>query len=265
MKEQLAIQNLLRKGLADAQAANPRYSLRAFSSKVGVHVGAISSILNGKRNVSRKLAERIVTRLMLDPQERAEVLGLFPAKRTSHPPHSLLQGEVLQPRYRELTAQQFKVIAEWEHFAVMALLRCPERFSSASQIATRLCITEARARQVVERLIELKMVLIDEEGTLQRSRENFRTSDDVADLSVRKAHDETLELARQSLYRDPVEARDLTSVTMAIDPKNLSMAKEKIRQFQDELAQMLATGTPTEVYRVSMQMFPLRSQQRSPS
>jgi hypothetical protein len=74
-----------------------------------------------------------------------------------------------------------------------------------------------------------------------------------------------LELARKSLYRDPVEARDLTSVTMAIDPKNLSMAKEKIRQFQDELAQMLATGTPTEVYRVSMQMFPLRSQQRSQS
>ena len=34
MKAQIAIQNLLQKRLADAQAANPQYSLRAFSNKV---------------------------------------------------------------------------------------------------------------------------------------------------------------------------------------------------------------------------------------
>lgn len=258
MKAQIAIQNLLQKRLADAQAANPQYSLRAFSSKVGVHFGALSSILNGKRNVSRELAERIVTRLMLDPQERAEVLELFPVKRSQKELRDeVAQGVVLNARYRELSAQQFKVIAEWEHFAVMALLRCPEKFENASQVAARMGITEARARLVLERLIEMKMVNVESDGSLKRSEENFRTSDDVADISVRKAHDENLELARKSLYRDSVEERDFSSITVAVDPKNLSMAKERIRQFQDELAQLLDTGTKAEVYRVSMQMFPL--------
>jgi uncharacterized protein (TIGR02147 family) len=258
MKAQIAIQNLLRKRLADAQINNPQYSLRAFSNKVGVHVGALSSIMNGKRNVSRDLAERVVARLMLDPQERAEILELFPVKRSQKEMRDeVAQGVVLNARYRELSAQQFKVIAEWEHFGVMALLRCPEKFENAAQVAARMGITEARARLVIERLIELKMVNVEADGSLKRSEENFRTSDDVADISVRKAHDESLELARKSLYRDSVEERDFSSITIAVDPEKLSMAKERIRQFQDELAQLLDTGTKTEVYRVSMQMFPL--------
>src|ERR1700744_4444136 len=80
MKEQIAIQNVLRKKFADIQRVNPRYSLRAYSGKVGVHVGALTYIMNGKRNVSRNLAERITQRLLLDPQERSEVLRLFPDK-----------------------------------------------------------------------------------------------------------------------------------------------------------------------------------------
>lgn len=200
----------------------------------------------------------MVTRLMLDPQERAEILELFPVKKTQKEMRDeVSQGVVLTARYRQLSAQQFKVIAEWEHFAVMALLRCPETFESAAQIAARLAITEARARQVIERLIEMNMVSIESDGSVKRSDESFRTSDDMADISVRKAHDECLDLARKSLYRDDVDTRDFSSITVAVDPKNLSMAKEKIRQFQDELAQLLDSGKKTEVYRVSMQMFPL--------
>ena len=44
--------------------------------------------MNGKRNVSRDLAERVVNRLMLDPQDRTEVLELFPVKRARVCPFS---------------------------------------------------------------------------------------------------------------------------------------------------------------------------------
>ena len=81
MKEQLAIQNLLRTKLSEIQKTNSQYSLRSYSKKVGIHVGALSCIINGKRNVSEKLAERIINRLLLDPQERSEIMALFPKKR----------------------------------------------------------------------------------------------------------------------------------------------------------------------------------------
>jgi hypothetical protein len=54
-----------------------------------------------------------------------------------------------------------------------------------------------------------------------------------------------------------VEKRDFTAVTVAVNPKNLSTAKELIRKFQDELCDQLEAGRCTEVYRLSVQLFPL--------
>ena len=255
MQAQMAIQKLLTERLSAAQAKNPGFSIRAFSTRVGIHFAALSSILAGKRNVSRKLAARIADRLYLDPQERAELLALFPEPRSAK--RGLAAGAVLEPAYLQMNAQQFRVAAEWEHFAVLSLLQCSEFRSEIEWIARRLSITEARANQVVSRLIELGLLGMDVEGKLSRSEKNYRTPDDTADVSLKKCHEQTLELARESLYRDPVEERDFTSVTVAVNPRNLRTAKEMIRKFQDDLCDRLEDGTRTEVYRLSVQLFPL--------
>jgi uncharacterized protein (TIGR02147 family) len=256
MTAQSAVQTLLRDKLIEFQKMNSRYSLRAFSSRVGVHVGALSSIMNGKRNVSRDLAERMVTKLCLDPQERSEILGLFPEKKPAAAAQSPY-GPAPEKRYLQLSASQFKIVAEWEHFAVMSLLNCEDFESSAQWISRRLGITESRAKQVVDRLLELELFEIDPDGRLKRSGKSYRTRDDIADASLKKCHEQSLDLAKESLYRDPVKTRDFTSVTMAIDPNNLDVAKERIRKFQDELSDLLEAGHQTEVYRLSTQLFPL--------
>lgn len=256
MKEQLAVQKLLVEKLAEVQRQNPRYSLRAYAKKVGVHVGALSSILNGKRNVSRDLAERITRRLLLDPQERSEILSLFPEKR-KYRKASTEKTDSVDPRYLEFNASQFKIAAEWEHLAVMSLVNCDDFQNKTEWIARRLGITENRARQVVDRLLQLDLFELDAEGNLTRSKQSYRTSDDIADISVKKSHEQSFELAKDSLHRDPVSIRDMTSVTMSIDPSKISMAKELIRKFQDELSDMLETGKRTEVFRLSMQLYPL--------
>jgi uncharacterized protein (TIGR02147 family) len=215
----------------------------------------MSAILNGKRNVSRDLAERISKKLLLDPQQRSEILSLFPEKRRYR--KAEMASGVLEPRYLELNASQFKIVAEWEHFAVMSLLNCEDFESSPPWIAKRLGVSETRARQVVDRLVQLGLFTFSEDGRLQRSTRSYRTSDDVADLSLKRCHEQSLDLAKESLHRDSVKSRDFTSITMAIDPKKLSMAKELSRKFQDELSDLLESGHRTEVYRLSMQLFPL--------
>src|SRR5690606_15409411 len=120
--EQLAIQNLLKSSLLELQSKNSNYSLRAYSKKVGVHAGALSAIMNGKRNVSRDLAERIARRLLLDPQVRSELLSLFPEKRRYRKKNSDAIGEEVAPRYLEIESLKFKLIAEWEHYAILSLM-----------------------------------------------------------------------------------------------------------------------------------------------
>jgi uncharacterized protein (TIGR02147 family) len=212
MKEQFAIQNLLRARLAEIQASNPRYSLRAYSKKVGVHVGALTCIINGKRNVSRTLAERIAQRLMLDPQERSELLSLFPERRRYRKQDESDDGSSAEneARYLRFSASQYRVTAEWEHLAVMSLLNCADFQSDVEWIAARLGITEPRARQVVDRLIDLELLNLNSDGKLSRSKKNYRTSDDVADISIKRHHEQSFELAKESLHRDSVSCRDFT-------------------------------------------------------
>ena len=57
---------------------------------------------------------------------------------------------------------------------------------------------------------------------------------------------------------EPVEHRDFSSLTFPLDPKKLDQAKTLIRRFEDDLFALLdEESTPTEVYRLAIQLFPL--------
>ncbi len=255
MQEQLAIQNLLQARLGEMKRKNPSYSVRAFAKKVGLNSGALSAILNGKRNVSEILARRIAERLMLDPQERAELFSLFPEKRRYQ--KEGMKTDSVDPTYLQLSAAQYRVVGEWQHFAILTLLEVQDFDSSAEWIAKRLNLSVTKTEQSIARMISIGMLERNEDGKLIKAPQKFRTTDDVVDTSIRRSHEETLELAKESLSRDSIDERDFTHISLAIDPKNMSMAKELIRKFQDEFATLVESGNQAEVYRLSMQFFPL--------
>ncbi len=247
MQEQVSFQKMLQTKFTECQTKNPQFSLRAFSNRLGVSAGAVSQILNGKRFISRKVAQKICDKLLLDPQEKSEVLNLFltPKSIQTH-----------TPSYMQLQSDQFKLISEWHYFAILSLMKLSSFKRNPKSISQRLGISETVARESIERLIRLGLIQI-KNGRLIRSHPHVRTSDDAVDISVQKSHFQSLDLARKSLEQDPVDERDFTSITMAIDSKKLSQAKSIIRKFQDELSALLEEGSPDEVYRLCVQLFPL--------
>lgn len=242
---QLALQNVLRKRLLAFQAGNPSFSLRAFARRLEISPGAASGLLNGKRKASSKLALRLAERLLLDPQEKALLLT---AGRGA---------PVARPEALVLEADQFRLLAEWEHLAILSLLRTKNFRSSPAWMARRLGISPSRVTLALRRMVKLGLVRRAAGGKFVRSAERIRTSDNVRDLAIQKFHDENLTLARGSLHRDGINDRDFTAVTFAVDPERLEQAKVLIRKFQDDLTALLEGGDKTEVYRFSTQLFPL--------
>jgi uncharacterized protein (TIGR02147 family) len=253
---QVAFRKILMTQYEMIRRKNSAYSTRAFAEKIGVHSGALSEILTGKRRISRKLAERIVTKLGFDPQERAEALQCFP--ELPKPEMKLKESQ-----YLKLTADQFRLISDWEHLAILSLMGI-EGFNSSSQwIANRLDISEPRVLKAVSRLMDLGLIRLGEDGRLVRTASEVRTTDDIRSEALQKYYDTTLELGKKALHDLPVTERDFTSVVLKMNPKTLSMAKELIRKFQDEFGDLVEeTGTPTEVYLLSMQFFPLTKVKR---
>lgn len=252
MNEQVAIQKLLIAKYEEIRSKNPRFSRRAFSKRLGLSAGAMSELFNGRRRVSVKLAEKIAIRLVLDPQERSELMGLFRHGDAAAPIARKGTADYLQ-----LSADQFRIIGDWYHFAILTLMRTRRFKSDVSWIARRLGLSLSVAQSAVARLKRLRLVEQDRFGRLKRSKTSFRTTDDVADGSIRRAHFQYLEHARDALETLPVDVRDFTSLMLTLDPKKLPQAKELIRKFQDDFEAVVGAGPQPEVYQLCIQLFPL--------
>ena len=249
---QVKFVGMIRQVIIEKQFRNPLFSLRAFARQLHLSPSSISEILRGKRRVSKKSAARILDGLHVNPDQAANWLSNFPEK------HTRKRFPAAESKYEQLDMDQYQAIAEWYHFALLSLLDTSDFRSSPRWIARRLRITEVQARKAIERLVRLR--LIKKKGRiLSTTGQKFITSDNISNLSLKKAHSRNLELADNSLQKDEVDVRDFTAITMAIDPKKLREAKRLIRKFRERISYCLERGEKREVYKMCVQLFPLTS------
>jgi uncharacterized protein (TIGR02147 family) len=79
---------------------------------------------------------------------------------------------------------------------------------------------------------------------------------------LKRSHRESILQAAEALDSIPTAERDITSMTMAIDPRKLPLAKTLIREFRFRLAELLETGNRTEVYNLNVQLVPVTKKER---
>jgi uncharacterized protein (TIGR02147 family) len=262
MHGQLALQRKLNEALTNARLRNRAYSLRAFARKLEISPAALSEILNGKRNVSKRLAERLVTNLVLPPIEMKAILDLFPEPGEGRR-HSMMSIE-RTPAQNDPSNDQFHVISEWYHFAILSLAETPDFRPDATWIAQRLNIKITEAQTALSRLERLRMIAHDSHGAMRPTGTKHQASDEIRSLATRKAHSQNLDLAGRALEREAVADRDFTAITMAIDVKKIPLAKKMIREFRAQLAAMLETDERTEVYKLCLQLIPLTNLKKPP-
>jgi uncharacterized protein (TIGR02147 family) len=152
---------------------------------------------------------------------------------------------------------RFLLISDWHHFAILSLVQTADYRHEAGWVARRLGIRKQEAGTALDRLERIGLLVRDESGKIRRSHVRYTTSDGVTNLHLRKLHAQNLELARKSLENDPVEIRDITASTIAVNPDKLPQARALIRDFQDELSRLMESGTRSEVYKFCVQLFPL--------
>lgn len=249
MKEQLALQNILRDRYASMQARNPAFSVRSFAKKLNISAGTLSLVLLGKRKVSKKLAKKISEHLHLDPHERSELIGQFQTAKNH---------DSIGANYLQLSADQFQMVSDWHYFALLNLITTKGFRNDVAWIAVRLGLSKAKIVDAIDRLKRLELIEENKKGVLKRTEARYRTTDDVVSIALRKSHHQTMDLAHDALDQVPLELRDFTWVTLPFDLKKIGQAKELIRKFQDDFRALLdEDASPDEVYRLAMQFFPL--------
>ena len=241
----------LQKTFAERTRSNPQYSLRAYARSLQIDSSTLSAILRRKRPLSAKMAQRLIARLDINDPSKTQMLLLGTLGATD--------GD-LAPKYTELDLAASEVISSWEHFAIMALLQCDRFRADYRTISRRLNIPIALVIEALHRLEKLGLVK-NESSTWVLTGKNLATPQNVPNVNLRKTLRQNIEKALESLERDPVEVRDVSGMTMAIDAKKLPEAKKLIQDFRRRLSVFLEHGSKNSVYRLNIQLFPLTQEE----
>lgn len=240
----------LQQQFTDRCRRNPRFSLRAFARMLGTEPTSISQILAGKRKVSKKTITRICDRLSATPDLRSQFL---PAKT----------AEAAEPDFRQLTADAFAVMADWHHYAILELTYVKGFQSHPRWIANKLSISQAEASIAVDRLLRLEL-LAQEKGRLVKT-DAFLTNfkDGFTAPALKELQRQILQKGMEAIEFTKAEEKDITSMTMAVDLKQLPEARQKIKKFRRELSAFLEKGERELVYHLGIQLYPVSNKEKS--
>jgi uncharacterized protein (TIGR02147 family) len=245
--------NKIREDLSLKQRANPSYSLRAYANFLGLHSSTLSQVLSGKRSLPLKNAKEVTTKLNLGPKDKTLFLESLYRLKTNLDDIKVDQNDdrfILDESYS-------KVIAEWEHYAVLTLFDIDNFLATKEEISARLGISELRSEVVLNNLLICNLVNKDAAGIFQKTHAQVRTTEDVSMKALRDSHIETLEMGKNKLEEIDVELRDYSAMTVAMDIEKLPEAKTIIREFRQKMSALLRDGKKTDVYQLAIQLYPL--------
>jgi len=244
---ELTIKNLLLQELTRRQTRNSSYSLRAFARDLGIGATTLSDVLADKRSLSKTNLGKVMEKLLVSPAEQGVLWGEY--RNNVNRPHKLDDKTILEE-------DVFRLIADWHYLAVFSLAKVKNNQARPEWIAERLGIKKEEAEDAIERLVRLKLVR-KSQGRLAPTGNDLSTTTDIPSSAIRKHHSQNLRLAEESLHRDPVEFREFSSVTMAMNPEKLPAVKQILLKTRKKISDLLESDDASEVYTLSFQLFPL--------
>ncbi len=248
----------IQKELLERCQRNPAYSLRSLGKSLSVPPSSLSEWMSGKRAPKMEHAESIL-KLLECPQEKVkEILWEIKISDISK---ELMIKENIEKIEAEFDSSRlekdiFKMISNWYCYAIVNLVELENFEYSVKFIVKTLGITEEEAQDALKVLLNTG-ILVEESGTLKASGNNLSTQTGVPDQSIRDFHRQILSLAQGALGHVPVQDRDFTNIMMPINVKSINQVKKEITTFRRKICKLLENGEKTEVYNLSIQLFPV--------
>ncbi|MCB0422874.1 MAG: TIGR02147 family protein [Bdellovibrionales bacterium] len=246
------LKGLLQQEFIKRLKINPQYSLRSFAQFLQLNSGTLSQIINGRRKIGRKVAQQIALKLNISPEEL-----------------NLLSSEDYQ--FKNIEIDQFNVISDWYHFAIIELIKT-ENFKNRSQwIAKRLGITVSEVNIAIERLLRLNYIGKTQSGSLEVVNSNLSTLNDlsknITSVAFKSYQKQVLTKSLVAIDSVPLEERLHTSLSTAINKEDLEKVKEILHRCRREINAFTESNpVKNEVYHLHISLYPvtLKNEKKEP-
>jgi uncharacterized protein (TIGR02147 family) len=249
----------------DLQGRDSSVSIRILAKRMGMKSHTLLvMLLQGKRPLRVKHAAALAKGFDLSSQERLYLQALIQFDSSEDLDEKQLcqlwlsdlhPAEPLKIRQIE----EFELVSNWLHMAILALSTTHDFDPSAENIAKRFGdrASVAEVRSAIERLKNMKLIEFGADGKFRPSHHRVTTADDVASAGARKYHRGVMTLADQALDKVALERREFQGFSIAIADEKVPLAKEMIRKFRSQFAKAMESESTNQVYQMNIQFFQL--------
>ncbi|WP_407456281.1 TIGR02147 family protein [Fibrobacter sp.] len=250
--------------------ANPAFSLRVFSDKIGFKAkDFISRVMNGDKNLSSQSIPKVASGLRLGKHETEFFIGLvkFNQAETTEERNSAfeeMQAALKVVRFAEnqhiLGHAQYMVYSHWRHLTIRSLIGMfgfdGDYEALARQVHPK--ITAEEAKKSVKLLEDCQLIKRDDSGKYILTENAITTGDRTSKLALRGFHQNCLKLAADSIDRDPPGTRHISGLTLGISQEGYERIVERINAFRKEIALIAEEDADADkVFQLQFALFPV--------
>jgi uncharacterized protein (TIGR02147 family) len=254
----------LKDACEEIRTAKPFFSYRYIALKAGLKsVGFISWVIKGKRNMSASLTHKIADILKLGKRE-AEYFDLLvshnQAKTTEERQYYLnrLTG-FRSTRTTVVERDRDQYYSQWYYSAIRELVNLVS-IRDEKQVSGLLKppVSRAEAREALALLERLGMIRKTRAGSFERVDPALISGPSVDPAIIHGFQIATMRLAESALHSIPKEERDISTVTLSCNAKDIDRVRERIRQMRDEITEIACSSENADgVFQLNTQFFPL--------
>ena len=259
---------IVRKFFNRKREKNPAFSLRLLATQIGVSPAYLSRILNGHKPLPTHLLGELVQRLEIDDTAAQQLKnGLIIERDLSAETKALLKdiGSVDLERnpasseFAEMPDRYFVLLEEWYYLPILDLTTCVEFNADPTWIAARLGLRVSVAESAWQRLIRLGCVQL-EKSQWKKCADKIRFPTARTQPLVRNFHKTILKKAADELNNidaNSFSERFIKGGSVATTHDHIQPALQLLDEALFNAMAVLSEGECTEVYNVSIQLFPL--------
>jgi len=257
------------------KAANPAYSLRIFSDKIGFKAkDFISRVMNGSKNLSGQSILKVAKGLRLGKHETeffASLVKFNQAESTEERNAAFdeMQATLKIVRFTEkqhlLGHCQYMVYSHWRHLTVRSLIGLfgfkGDYETLARQVHPHITVEEAK--QSVKLLEDCNLIKKEKGGNYILTESAITTGDKTSRVALRGFHQHCLKLGADSIDRDPPHERNISGLTLGVSKEGYERIVERINAFRKEIALLAEEDKKADkVYQMQLVLFPVGGKEK---
>ena len=235
---------------------NSAYSLRAHANFLGLDSSVLSAILKGKRDLPYKYAEEICKKLKLTETENKSFLFSVKYQKNKRKSKLLSSDKIAHEKILD-EQRHYNVISKWEYYTVLNLIKLNNFKSNHMWMAKKLGIPVVKLEKIIEELLKIGLMEKDKNGDYKRTVSKLNTTQDLYSKALRESHKQIFDIAKEKIDTVSINKRFYSNSTIPISINKIQIAKEIIRDFRDKLCDLLKDDDCSEVYNLTVGLFPL--------